>query len=83
MYRNLKRIDHGDGTITVTGPCAAVFADHNFELRVPSSAIAAWDRGALVQNAFSMLGAPQRELFISGICPECWARIFKQPERED
>jgi hypothetical protein len=78
MYRNFARIDHGDGTITVHGPCAAIGADHNFEVRVPSSAIAAWDRGNLVQNAFSMLGAPQREFFISGICPECWTGIFKR-----
>ncbi len=31
-----------------------------------------WQDGALVQDVFSYLSADERELLISGICPECF-----------
>ena len=36
------------------------------------------DRDKLAQDAFPYLDAGQRELIISGICGECFDRIFKQ-----
>ncbi len=35
-----------------------------------------WADGMLVQDAFPYLTANEREMFISGICPDCWARMF-------
>lgn len=35
-----------------------------------------YQNGMHVQNAFPYLNAEQRELFITGICPECWNRMF-------
>lgn len=36
----------------------------------------AWLRSGLVQDAFPYLSAEERELLISGICPECWEKTF-------
>lgn len=35
-----------------------------------------YQNGMYVQNAFPYLSAEQRELFITGICPECWEKMF-------
>lgn len=40
-----------------------------------------WDDGALVQDAFPYLSADEREMLISGICPNCWNDTFL-PEEE-
>lgn len=32
--------------------------------------------GVLVQNAFPYLSADEREMLISGICPECWKKMW-------
>jgi phage FluMu protein Com len=37
-----------------------------------------WKSGALVQEAFPDLPAAEREMLISGICPECWNKMFNQ-----
>lgn len=29
-----------------------------------------------VQDIFPYLGADEREMLISGICPECWEKLF-------
>lgn len=36
----------------------------------------AWLRNGLVQDVFPYLSADERELLISGICPECWEKTF-------
>lgn len=35
-----------------------------------------WKCGKLVQNAFPYLKAKEREMLISGICGECWEKMF-------
>ena len=32
--------------------------------------------GALVQDAFPNLSPEDRELFVTGICPDCWNKMF-------
>jgi hypothetical protein len=39
--------------------------------------------GGLVQDCFPYLGATEREVIISGICPECQKGIFDEDEEED
>lgn len=43
-------------------------------------ALAKWDNGALIQHAFPMLTADQREFVKSGITPEKWAELFGDEE---
>ena len=42
-----------------------------------------WQDGELVQNAFPYLSADEREMLVSGICPDCWNKMFGQAEDED
>jgi hypothetical protein len=37
---------------------------------------AKWEAGALIQNAFPMLNAEQREFIMTGITPEEWEATF-------
>lgn len=42
-----------------------------------------WEDGALVQDAFPYLSANEREMLISGICPDCWNDTFPPEEEEE
>lgn len=42
-----------------------------------------WMAGENIQIAFPDLTADQREILISGICPECWDKIFPPEEDEE
>lgn len=43
---------------------------------VPEKGFQDWQAGALIQDAMPELSADERELLISGICPECWDNMF-------
>jgi len=36
-----------------------------------------WRNGELIQRSFPYLSPDERELLITGICPECWDKMFK------
>jgi hypothetical protein len=40
-------------------------------------------REILVQDAFPHLSASQRELIMSGTCPECWVGMFGYDNEEE
>ena len=43
-----------------------------------------WQDGTkLVQDAFPYLNADERELLMTGICSECWEKMFSNDEEED
>ena len=48
-------------------------------IQVDAEEYARWQAGELIQVAMPGLDADEREMLISGICPECWARTFGQP----
>lgn len=52
------------------------FCGNSFVLSVDEDDYLAWRGGMLVQDAFPYLSAEERELLISGICPECWEKTF-------
>ena len=35
-----------------------------------------WQEGSLIQDAMPYLSADDRELLISGTCPDCWVEMF-------
>lgn len=37
-----------------------------------------WVRGKSPQNAFPYLNDSEREIVISGICSDCWNKMFKE-----
>lgn len=43
----------------------------------------AWQSGKLAQDAFPYLTAEEREMLISGICSDCWDKMFGEEEEED
>ena len=43
----------------------------------------AWQAGELAQSAFPYLSADEREMLISGICPNCWNEVFGEPEENE
>lgn len=39
-----------------------------------------WKNGKLAQDAFPYLSADEREMLISGICPDCWNSMWGNDE---
>jgi len=58
------------------------FCGECYRILVREVDFAAWQGGELVQNAFPYLSADEREMLISGICPECWEKMFGVDEEE-
>ena len=53
-------------------------------VKIPKEEWIKWDsgNGGLIQNCLVSLTPDERELLISGICPECWKSIFSGDEVE-
>lgn len=66
-------------TVTITKTCPFCGKRHDIEL--DAEAVARWDAGAYVQDAFPRLSAAERETLISGSCSGCFDDAF--PEEED
>jgi hypothetical protein len=49
---------------------------HTLDLPVTPEQVAAFNAGALVQDAFPHLTAEQREFFVTGATPEEWEQVF-------
>lgn len=46
---------------------------------VPTSGYKLWASGqAKIQDAMPQLSEDERELLMSGICPKCWDKLFKE-----
>lgn len=56
---------------------------HSMELNITEEQIAAYDKGALLQDAFPNLTAEEREFFKSGITPIEWQTMFAIMDDED
>ena len=73
------KINYKDVCVVTTCP----FCGHSHEVEVNEADYWDWEDGALVQDAFPYLSADERELLVSGICPDCWAKTFGGSEEED
>ncbi len=58
------------------------FCGHTNEVAVNEADYWDWQDGALVQNAFPYLTADEREMLVSGICPDCWDKMFSEDPDE-
>ena len=81
MYPLLRRIDNGDGTITLYGPCAVT--GENYSVTVKAENLAAYDAGEYVQRAFPDLSKDDREFIISGTSPQGWRLTFTEEAAEE
>ena len=50
------------------------FCGREQTITVPIQEYMNWQMGALVQNAFRSLTASEREMFITGMCDDCWPK---------
>lgn len=67
--------------ITVSIQCP--FCGKEYEVEVKLEDYWAWQMGELAQNAFPYLSATERESLISGMCPDCQAKFFKEDILDD
>jgi len=49
-------------------------------LDITEEQLAAYDNGALIQNAFPNLTDEEREFFMTGITPNEWIEMFSEEE---
>ena len=68
-------------TVSVEVACPFCGAVSNLTLNWED--YAKWQEGALVQDAFPYLTPNERELLITGICSDCWDRMFGTDEQGD
>lgn len=65
----------GTGIVEVT--CVSCNTPHT--VIVPTAGYKRWASGqAHIQDALPGLSAAERELLISGICPVCWDKLFRE-----
>lgn len=60
------------------GMCPICHKDYT--LRVPKDGYDKWKDGTLIQDAFPNMGPGDRELMQTGICNECWDKLYKEDE---
>ena len=53
------------------------------ELMVPARGYRLWEEGELIQNALPELSATDREVLISGICPDCQSDFFGDEDEDE
>lgn len=49
---------------------------HSHSIKVSAEGLSRYFDGGLIQDCFPELSADEREMIISGICPECWEKMF-------
>lgn len=54
--------------------CIKCHADHTVEAYATD--YWKWKSGAFIQDVMPYLSEEERELFISGVCPTCWDKLF-------
>ena len=57
-----------------TGPCVAT--GQTYSVTVPAAGLFAYNRGAMIQDAFPELSADDREFLLSGFSPAGWEQTF-------
>ena len=66
------KTNHYEVTIVTCCP----FCGRGNEVEVNEMDYLDWSDGELAQVAFPYLSADEREMLISGICPDCWDDMF-------
>ena len=52
-----------------------------YNLKAEKEDIQKWMNGMNIQDALPYMPAEERELLISGTCPECWNKMFGGEEQ--
>lgn len=67
-------------TVAIATYCPICHTSHDVE--VPIDRFILWKGGLSVQEAFPDMPPEERERLISGICPECWDKLFPVGEED-
>ena len=67
--------------MTIITECPWCGEEH--EVEVSFEGYLAWQNGESIQVAMPQLSANEREMLISGVCPECWKKAFSYEEEDD
>jgi len=59
-----------------------IFCGKHKEIKVNAADYTDWTNGKLIQKAMPYLRPADREMLISGICPDCWDKMFSPKEDE-
>lgn len=68
-------------TIDILTTCP--FCGKETTLTVSLDGYMAWREGELIQRALPELSSNEREMLISGICPECWEKCFGEDHEDE
>lgn len=68
-------------TMRFDGPCVECGKPQS--VRVDAEAAIRFRDGGFAQDCFPGLSADEREFLISGICGECWDKMFGGPEEDE
>ena len=68
--------------IKVRLACACPACGEVTNVEVNAAAWAAYAAGMLIQDAFPLMDADQRELLMSGTCSDCWDMMFAEYDEE-
>ena len=49
-------------------------------VRVSDEGFRAWRNGQLIQLAMPELSPSEREMLVTGICPECWEKMWGEDD---
>ena len=63
-------------TLLITKPCS--YCERIQKVAVPESGFKAWKSGTRIQDALPGLTVDEREILLSGICPESWDANFSE-----
>lgn len=61
-------------TTIITRPCPECQRTNEVEVKVED--YVSWRNGMHIQHAFPYLNSDDREVLMTGICPECWDTLY-------
>lgn len=64
-------------SVLITKACP--FCNRRYQNVFDADAYRKWEQGMNVQDAFPDRSADDREFLITGICPECWDKMDRNP----
>lgn len=63
--------------------CTCPFCHKNVTILVPAQGYRRWQMGELIQNALPTLTVAEREMLVTGMCPDCQEDFYNSFEDED
>ena len=77
----IRHIAGDEENVLVVIKCVSCNKVH--EVKAPVAGLIARENGALIQVAFPRMSAGERELFVSGICDDCFPKAPEEEDEED